>query len=93
MSAFAALEFVTCFAAVPLLLPLLDDKDGNIRLRALLLLAGMSPLSEDTVTGFIKARDPNLGNRMAAIAGLGRPAVTRKGVLPTLLAALASKYE
>ena len=74
-------------SALPRLLPLLDDKEGRVRVAAILLLTDMSPLTEDVVSAFIKATaDPK--TRMVALNGLGRPAASRKDVVPTLEAAL-----
>jgi HEAT repeat protein len=73
--------------AIPLLLPLLDDKDSGVRVSAVLLLSDMSPLTPDVVAAFIKASGDQ-GTRMVALNGLGRPAASRKGVVPTLVAAL-----
>jgi HEAT repeat protein len=73
--------------AIPLLLPLLDDKEGRVRVAAVLLLTDMSPLTADVVSAFIKASaDPR--TRMVALNGLGRPAASRKDAVATLEAAL-----
>jgi HEAT repeat protein len=73
--------------AIPLLLPLLDDKEGRVRVAAILLLTDRSPLTADVVSAFIKASAAPQ-TRMVALNGLGRPAASRKDVVPTLEAAL-----
>lgn len=73
--------------AIPLLLPLLDDKDNRVRVSAVLLLTDLSPLTADVVAAFIKASGDQ-GTRMVALNGLGRPAASRKGVVSTLVTAL-----
>lgn len=72
---------------VPLLLPLLNDKDVRVRISVLLLLTDLSPLTADVVAAFIRATN-DAGTRMVALNGLGRPAASRRGVVPTLMAAL-----
>lgn len=72
---------------VPLLLPLLNDKDVRVRISGLLLLTDLSPLTADVVAAFIRATS-DARTRMVALNGLGRPAVSRRGVVPTLMAAL-----